>query len=68
MIVSTFPERERGPATGTWTAWGMIAGALGPLVAGLILNVASWRWIFMINLPLVLGCLWLIAEAVPANS
>jgi MFS family permease len=32
VIVSTFPERERGPAIGTWTAWGTIAGALGPLV------------------------------------
>src|SRR6478609_7850877 len=68
VIVSTFPERERGPAIGTWTAWGTIAGALGPLVAGLILNVASWRWIFVINLPLVLGCLWLIARAVPATG
>jgi EmrB/QacA subfamily drug resistance transporter len=67
VIVSTFPERERGPAIGTWTAWGTIAGALGPLVAGLILNVASWRWIFVINLPLVLGCLWLIVGAVPTT-
>jgi EmrB/QacA subfamily drug resistance transporter len=65
IIVATFPERERGPAIGTWTAWGTIAGALGPLVAGSILNVASWRWIFVINVPLVLGCLWLIAKAVP---
>ena len=55
VIVSTFPERERGPAIGTWTAWGTIAGALGPLVAGVILNVASWRWIFVINVPLVLA-------------
>src|SRR6476660_4477990 len=68
VIVSTFPERERGPAIGTWTAWGTIAGALGPLIAGVILNVASWRWIFVINLPLVLGCLWLIARAVPATG
>ena len=68
VIVSTFPERERGPAIGTWTAWGTIAGALGPLVAGLILNVASWRWIFVINLPLVLGCLWLIFKAVPSTG
>ena len=65
IIVSTFPERERGPAIGTWTAWGTIAGALGPLVAGLILNVGSWRWIFVINLPLVVACLWLIMRAVP---
>src|SRR4051794_63060 len=68
VIVSTFPERERGPAIGTWTAWGTIAGALGPLIAGLILNVASWRWIFVINVPLLLGCLWLIAKAVPATG
>jgi EmrB/QacA subfamily drug resistance transporter len=68
VIVATFPQRERGPAIGTWTAWGTIAGALGPLVAGLILNVASWRWIFVINLPLVVACLWLILKAVPAAS
>ena len=33
VIVATFPASERGPAIGTWTAWGTIAGALGPLVA-----------------------------------
>src|SRR6516165_5168646 len=68
VIVATFPERERGPAIGTWTAWGTIAGALGPLVAGLILNVASWRWIFVINVPLVVVCLWLIMRAVPSTN
>src|ERR1700748_3517653 len=68
VIVATFPERERGPAIGTWTAWGTIAGALGPLIAGVILNVASWRWIFVINLPLVVGCLWLIVRAVPSAN
>jgi EmrB/QacA subfamily drug resistance transporter len=67
VIVATFPAKERGPAIGTWTAWGTIAGALGPLVAGGILNVASWRWIFVINLPLVVVCLWLIRKAVPAS-
>ncbi|HEY2436272.1 MAG TPA: MFS transporter, partial [Solirubrobacteraceae bacterium] len=65
VIIATFPEKERGPAIGTWTAWGTIAGALGPLAAGLILNVASWRWIFVINLPLVVVCLLLILKAVP---
>ncbi len=68
VIVATFPQRERGPAIGTWTAWGTIAGALGPLVAGLILAVASWRWIFVINLPLVVACLWLILRAVPSTN
>jgi EmrB/QacA subfamily drug resistance transporter len=68
VIVATFDARERGPAIGTWTAWGMIAGALGPLIAGAILNVASWRWIFVINVPLVVACLWLIMRAVPSKG
>jgi EmrB/QacA subfamily drug resistance transporter len=68
VIIATFPEKERGPAIGSWTAWGTIAGALGPLTAGLVLNVASWRWIFVINLPLVIACLWLIRRAVPAAA
>src|SRR5271166_6146036 len=68
VIVATFPERERGPAIGTWTAWGTIAGALGPLVAGVILGVGSWRWIFVINLPLVVACLYLIKRAVPSAN
>src|SRR3954454_18972756 len=68
VIIATFPAKERGPAIGAWTAWGTIAGALGPLVAGLILNVATWRWVFVINLPLVIACLWLIFKAVPATA
>ncbi|MEA2234904.1 MAG: hypothetical protein QOD83_4720 [Solirubrobacteraceae bacterium] len=68
LIVATFPGQERGPAIGTWTAWGTIASALGPLVGGGLLSVVSWRWIFLINTPLVLGCLWLIVTAVPAGN
>ncbi len=68
VIIATFPPQERGPAIGTWTAWGTIAGALGPLIAGAILNVASWRWIFVINLPLVTACLWLVLKAVPQTK
>ncbi len=53
VIVNTFPEQERGPAIGTWTAWGAIAGVLGPLAGGELLDIASWRWIFVMNVPLV---------------
>ena len=68
VIIATFPEKERGPAIGTWTAWGTIAGAVGPLIAGAILNVAVWRWIFVINVPLVIACVALIRKAVPAST
>jgi EmrB/QacA subfamily drug resistance transporter len=68
VIVNTFDESERGQAIGTWTAWGAIAGVLGPLAGGELLALASWRWIFLMNLPLVLVCVSLILTAVPAAA
>jgi EmrB/QacA subfamily drug resistance transporter len=65
VIVATFPEDERGSAIGTWTAFGAIAAVVGPLVGGLLLQVASWRWVFLINLPLVAACVALILVAIP---
>lgn len=68
VIIATFPKAERGPAIGSWTAWGGIAAVLGPLVGGEILSFASWRWIFLINVPLVAICLGLILTAIPAPA
>jgi EmrB/QacA subfamily drug resistance transporter len=66
VIVNTFPDDERGPAIGSWTAWGGIATVVGPLAGGELLAIASWRWIFLINLPLVVVCIALIEIAIPA--
>jgi EmrB/QacA subfamily drug resistance transporter len=65
VIVATFPEQERGPAIGTWTAFGGIAAVVGPLIAGVLLQVASWRWVFLINIPLVIACVTLILAVIP---
>jgi EmrB/QacA subfamily drug resistance transporter len=65
VIVNVFPESERGPAIGSWTAWGGIATVLGPLAGGELLAIASWRWIFLINLPFVVACVALILTAIP---
>jgi EmrB/QacA subfamily drug resistance transporter len=64
VIIATFPEDERGPAIGTWTAWGGIATIAGPLLGGEILNIGSWRWIFAINVPLVAVTLALVLAVV----
>ncbi len=65
IIVAAFPERERGAAIGSWTAWGGIAAIVGPLAGGMIVDQTSWRWIFAINVPLVAATLVLIFAGVP---
>ena len=69
LIATTFEdEKERGAAIGTWTAWAGIAAVAGPVIGGQIVDVASWRWIFAVNVPLVLVTLALIYVAVERDE
>src|SRR5665213_824470 len=68
IIVRVFPQEERGGAIGRWTAWGGIGILAGPLIGGQIVDSASWRWIFLINVPLVLIALALSRVAVPGRA
>ena len=65
VIVAVFPPNERGKAVGAWTAWGGIGTVLGPLIGGQLVDTASWRWIFAINIPIVLLTLFIVFRAVP---
>ena len=65
ILVAAFGPTERGGAIGSWTAWGGISAVIGPLVGGLIVDQVSWRWVFAVNLPLVLVTVPLIRAAVP---
>jgi EmrB/QacA subfamily drug resistance transporter len=68
IIVAAFSEKERGAAIGAWTAWGGIAAIIGPLAGGWIVDQVSWRWIFALNVPLVLATMLLIFAAVPRTA
>jgi EmrB/QacA subfamily drug resistance transporter len=68
VIIAAFPPDERGGAIGSWTAWSGIAMVIGPLAGGWLVDTASWRWIFAINVPFVLLTLALVAIAVPKPS
>src|SRR5450759_510198 len=68
IIVAVFGPEERGGAIGRWTAWGGIGILAGPLIGGQIVDSASWRWIFLINVPLVLAALALGRIAVPGRA
>src|ERR671936_245365 len=67
LIMDTFDEDERGAAIGSWTAWTAIATVIGPLGGGALIGVASWRWVFAINVAPVLLTIWLLRYA-PAGE
>ncbi|MHB1571629.1 MAG: MFS transporter, partial [Solirubrobacteraceae bacterium] len=68
IIVAVFPKPERGGAVGTWTAWSGIGIVAGPLIGGELVDAASWRWIFLVNVPLVIAALMLARIAVPGRA
>jgi EmrB/QacA subfamily drug resistance transporter len=63
LIMDTFDEDERGAAIGSWTAWTSIATVIGPLGGGVLIGIASWRWVFAINVAPVLLTMWLLRYA-----
>jgi EmrB/QacA subfamily drug resistance transporter len=65
MIQGVFAPEDRSPAIGAWSGLGSIAAAAGPLVGGVLIEYASWRWIFLINLPLALLTVWIAVRFVP---
>jgi EmrB/QacA subfamily drug resistance transporter len=56
LALSVFPSHQRGTAVGVWAAVGAVAAGSGPVLGGLLVG-SSWRWIFLINLPVVLAAL-----------
>jgi EmrB/QacA subfamily drug resistance transporter len=69
LVLATSPPERRQGAVRTWTALGGLAAALGPVVGGLLV-AASWRWVFLVNIPIgVVAVLvgWRRLPAVPGH-
>jgi EmrB/QacA subfamily drug resistance transporter len=65
LISAAYGEEDRGRAIGTWSAASAITTAIGPVLGGWVVEHASWRWIFFLNVPLgaaVVGLAGRIAE------
>jgi EmrB/QacA subfamily drug resistance transporter len=67
IISASFDEKNRGQAIGTWSGFTAITTAVGPLLGGWLVQHASWRWVFFINLPLAAAVLVISLWRVPES-
>ncbi|HET9139900.1 MFS transporter [Actinophytocola sp.] len=67
IIQSSFVRADRARAIGAWSGFGGIAGAIGPLVGGLVVQLWSWRLAFLINVPLAVLCVLLARRYLPES-
>jgi EmrB/QacA subfamily drug resistance transporter len=59
VLLHAFPRQHRAGAISTWGAMAAVATAIGPTAGALLIEYASWRWVFLINVPIcLLGALW----------
>ncbi|MFD3471423.1 MFS transporter [Streptomyces sp. NPDC058682] len=68
VITHAYPqERERAKAIGVWVAVGGLALPLGPLIGGLLVAGPGWRWVFLLNLPIIAASLVPVLTQAPAG-
>src|SRR5438874_8240982 len=68
IISSSFDEKERGRAIGTWSGFNAITAAIGPVIGGWLIEHVSWRAVFFINLPIALVVMLISFRHVAENS
>lgn len=67
LINSSIVPDDRGRAVGTWAGLTGVASAIGPFVGGWLVDAASWRWVFFINIPLAAAALAVTLRHVPES-
>lgn len=68
LLYRNVAEEKRSVAVGFWEAAGWTGPAVGPVVAGFCLQALDWRWLFWLNVPLLLLAFGLVLRYVPGDS
>jgi EmrB/QacA subfamily drug resistance transporter len=55
ILGASFPKERRGKAIGIWSGYSAIAAAIGPVIGGWLIDRYSWRWAFLLNIPLAVA-------------
>ena len=67
ILEASFRPEDRSRAIGAWSGLSGVASAIGPFLGGWLVDAASWRWIFLINLPLSAFVVVVAARHVPES-
>jgi len=67
IIEASFRPSDRGAAIGAWSGLGGVAAAVGPFLGGWLVEAATWRLVFLINLPLAAVVVWVTMQHVPES-
>lgn len=67
IIGSSFHDADRGRAIGAWSGLAGISGAVGPFLGGWLIDTFSWRWVFLVNVPLAIVAVVLTLRHVPES-
>jgi EmrB/QacA subfamily drug resistance transporter len=67
LISATVAPDRRGRAIGTWSAWSAATAGVGPVLGGWLIQAASWRWLFWLNLPIAAITLAVTLSKVPES-
>ena len=67
LLSATFTGAARGRAIGTWSGFASITGAAGPVIGGYLTQHASWRWVFLLNVPIALLVIAISLRGVPES-
>jgi DHA2 family multidrug resistance protein len=68
ILLDLYPRQQHGRMLGIWGATIMVGPILGPALGGIITDLASWRWVFAINLPLGILAIWGIRRVLPKTE
>ncbi len=67
IIGASFEDKERGRAIGTWSGFTSITTVIGPVLGGWLIQHASWRWAFLLNLPIAVAVIVISVWRVPES-
>ncbi|WP_344217832.1 DHA2 family efflux MFS transporter permease subunit [Kribbella sancticallisti] len=67
ILQTSFRHSDRGKAVGAWSGLTSVAAAIGPFVGGWLVDSGSWRWIFLLNLPLAAVTVLVTLRHVPES-